>query len=214
MKPIMKLILGVFGAWLVVGIFVVFFLWVTNHGSRDETGKSVLDEISYREWEEDFMRGLTKVKMYDGNFNVIQVALVPGVCWGYEGFSVAGEVTISLLSPFILTGFTVQVGKKVVNLPDFGGGLSYQGQQGDEASFKFQVLGQNVADAADGVHDYGTYEYEDDVDEDMQYFKVMNFTTTQYPVIKVKILHEEIMDFFESNNNPIMEYNIDFLLQI
>ncbi|OXA42913.1 hypothetical protein Fcan01_22368 [Folsomia candida] len=101
MKPIMKLILGVFGAWLVVGIFVVFFLWVTNHGSRDETGKSVLDEISYREWEEDFMRGLTK-----------------------------------------------------------------------------------------------------------------NFTTTQYPVIKVKILHEEIMDFFESNNNPIMEYNIDFLLQI
>ncbi|XP_035716337.1 uncharacterized protein LOC110860720 isoform X2 [Folsomia candida] len=106
---------------------------------------------------------------------IIQPGVVPGDCWAFEGS--VGDVVIKLVGPAVITGFTVEHISKLVS--PYG--------NIDSAPNKFQVLGLNDVNDWEKAHDYGIYRYEDN-GQTLQYFDVLNMTSTPYPIVELKIM--------------------------
>jgi len=106
---------------------------------------------------------------------IIQPGVVPGECWVVEGAT--AEVVIQLISPAVITGFTLEHIPKAIS--PYG--------KIDTAPRKFQVVGLMSENDVENGWDYGTFEYLDN-DEPIQYFEVQNKTDVAYPIVELRVL--------------------------
>ncbi|CAG7834253.1 unnamed protein product [Allacma fusca] len=107
--------------------------------------------------------------------SIIQPGVVPGECWVVEGAT--AEVVIQLISPAVITGFTLE------HIPK---SISPYGKI-DTAPRKFQVMGLMSENDLDTLWDYGSFEYLDN-NEPIQYFAVQNKSEIAYPIVELRVL--------------------------